>query len=53
MVLAVFIGCRELDLYPSIYFLIPGGVITIVGLVLLISFMKKYPKDSGEASHAG
>lgn len=32
---------------------LPGLIILIVGLVLLVRFVRKYPKPNSEASHAG
>ena len=48
MVLLTFMSHQWLDTELNLSFFVPGGIVTVFGLVLLIRFIRKYPKASGE-----
>jgi len=53
VILALFIAGHLLNSAPAAYFLSCGIIIFIIGLALLIRFMRKYPKPSNEESTGG
>jgi hypothetical protein len=44
LVLAVFIAGHVLHTHPAFYLLLVGAVVTITGTIMLIRFLRKYPK---------
>jgi len=44
LILAVFIAGHLTNTYPPTYFILPGIVFLIVGLIMLIRFLHKYPR---------
>jgi hypothetical protein len=48
VVLLAFMSHQWLDTELNLSFFVPGGIIGFYGLVLLIRFLCKYPKTSGE-----
>lgn len=44
LILAVFIAGHLTNTYPPTYFILPGIVFLIVGLIMLIKFLHKYPR---------
>jgi len=52
LVLISFIGGHFLNSDPPAYFLFPGIIILGIGLVLFISFVRKYPRQSGDIDYA-
>ena len=53
IVLLAFMSHQWLDTELNLSFFVPGGLITICGLVFLVSFLNKYPKQSGEGTYGG
>jgi hypothetical protein len=52
LVFLAFASHQWLDTELNLSFFIPGGLITICGLVLLVRFLNKYPKQSGEGIYS-
>lgn len=50
LILAVFIAGHLTDSDPPAYFMLLGIIFLIAGLVMLIRFLRKYPKPKGEVS---
>lgn len=50
LILAAFIAAHLTNTYPPAYFILPGIIFLIVGLVMLIRFLRKYPRPKEEAS---
>jgi hypothetical protein len=48
LILALFIAGHQLNSDPAAYFLSSGIIILLIGLVMLIAFIRKYPKPSSE-----
>ena len=48
IILLAFMLHQWLDTELNLSFFVPGGIVTVFGLVLLIRFIRKYPKASGE-----
>ena len=53
VVLLAFMSHQWLDTELNLSFFIPGGIIAIYGLVLLVMFLRRYPKKSAEDTYAG
>jgi len=45
IILAVFLAGHLFNADPAACFLLPGAVFLVVGLILMIRFMKKYPRS--------
>jgi hypothetical protein len=44
LILAVFIVGHLTNTYPPTYFILPGIIFLIVGLIMLVKFLHKYPR---------
>jgi hypothetical protein len=53
VVLLAFMSHQWLDTELNLSFFIPGGIIVIYGLILLILFLRRYPKKPSEDTYAG
>ncbi len=51
LTLVVFVAAHFAGSHPAFYFLVPGLIFTIVGLVMLTLFLRRYPKSKREARH--
>jgi hypothetical protein len=52
LILATFIAAHLLSLRLPVCFILPGAVFFVVGLIMLILFLRKFPKPPKEAAHA-
>jgi hypothetical protein len=50
LVLVMFITGHLLQTFPGIYFVLIGAIVTITGTIMLIRFLRKYPK-AGEGAY--
>ena len=50
LILAVFIAGHLTNTYPPTYFILPGIIFLIVGLIMLIRFLHKYPRLKKEVT---
>ena len=50
LILAVFIAGHLTNTYPPAYFILPGIIFLIVGLIMLIRFLHKYPRLKKEVT---
>lgn len=50
LILAVFIAGHLTNTYPPTYFIVPGIIFFIVGLIMLIRFLHKYPRLKKEVT---
>ena len=53
IVFLAFVTHQWLDISLNISFLVPGGIIALSGIVLLIRFLRQYPKGAREEINAG
>jgi hypothetical protein len=53
LILAVFVAGHMFNSDPPVYFLFLGLIFLIVGIVMLIQFMRKYPRVTGEVPYGG
>jgi len=53
LVFMAFCVHQWLDAPINVSFMVPGGIAGLYGIVLLIRFLRKYPKQSGEGMDAG
>jgi hypothetical protein len=53
VVLLAFMAHQWLNTELNLSFFVPGGIIALYGLALLIRFLRKYPKNSGEVMDVG
>lgn len=54
LILGAFIAGHILNSDPAVYFLFPGIIITVTGIIMLIRFLRKYPKaEEGPADGLG
>jgi MFS family permease len=44
LILAIFIAGHLTNTYPPAYFILPGIIFLVVGLIMLIRFLHKYPR---------
>jgi len=51
LILAAFIVGRMMNARPDLYFIPLGAIFFVIGLVLMIRFLRKYPKPAKEAAH--
>ena len=50
-VIVTFVAVQLTHAHPSINFLVPGGLFLLIGLGLLIRFVRKYPAPAVENGH--
>jgi hypothetical protein len=50
LTLIAFAGDRLLNMHPSLSLILLGAIVLLSGLVVLIRFLRKYPKVAEEAS---
>ncbi|HUV29616.1 MAG TPA: hypothetical protein VMY05_00805 [Acidobacteriota bacterium] len=48
IILVGFAGGHVLDVHPKFYFTAIGAVILLTGLIMMVQFLRKYPKPKGE-----
>ena len=53
VVLLAFMSHQWLDTELNLSFFMPGGIIAIYGLVLLVLFLRRYPKNPPEDTYGG
>lgn len=51
LILAIFVAAHFAGSHPAFYFLVPGVIFTVIGLIMLTLFLRRYPKSRGEARH--
>jgi len=51
LIMAVFVSAHFAQSHPAFYFLVPGVIFTVIGLVMLTRFLRRYPKSKREAHH--